>query len=267
MSKFSGVLLASDFDGTLRTSDGRVDDKDKTAIEYFTRNGGFFTVSTGRALAAFKNRFEVPVNAPVILSNGAVIYDQRSQRVLSETAIALPDKQVFEQIIRRFPTVGFEIYKGDAGYIINDSAMSRQHFEIIGVEPRFEVMERLEFPWTKVLLTGRLDELKPVKAFLDSGYSHLLDYVFSCEFLLEIMATGVNKGAGVLELARILGVGREHIYCAGDNFNDVDMLKIAKIGFAPENAEPEIKALAGQVVASNDEGCICEVIEHLDKIY
>ena len=266
--KFSGVLLATDFDGTLRTGDGRVDNKDKCAIEYFIENGGFFTVATGRALAAFCDRFgTIPLSAPVILSNGAVIYDHTTKKTVSETAICMDNKEVFRQLIANFPNTGFEIYKGSDGYIVSDHPLSREHFKIIGLEPNFEQLDKIDFPWTKVLLTGEFADLEPAKHFLDNGYSDIFDYTFSCPYLLEIMAKGVNKGAGVLKLAELLGVEREHIYCAGDNYNDIDMLKIARKGFAPENAEPEVKALAAKVVSSNDHGCIHDVIYYLDKMY
>ena len=37
---FTNVLLASDFDGTLKTDDGIITDEVKASISYFMENGG-----------------------------------------------------------------------------------------------------------------------------------------------------------------------------------------------------------------------------------
>ena len=65
MGKFDRVLLASDFDNTLVHTKAALDagstelppmpKRNREALEYFTQNGGYFSVSTGRALPAFSS--------------------------------------------------------------------------------------------------------------------------------------------------------------------------------------------------------------------
>ena len=45
--RFKNVLLASDFDGTLADSSGKIPDGVISAIKYFMSEGGRFTVCTG----------------------------------------------------------------------------------------------------------------------------------------------------------------------------------------------------------------------------
>ena len=47
MSKFDGILLISDIDGTL-TYNEKLSDENADAIRYFQKNGGFFSIATGR---------------------------------------------------------------------------------------------------------------------------------------------------------------------------------------------------------------------------
>ena len=85
MGKFDGVLLASDYDDTLYDKHGRISPENREAVDYFLREGGVFTVSTGRSLKNFTIQMELerlPVNAPVILANGAVIHDFSSGETL-----------------------------------------------------------------------------------------------------------------------------------------------------------------------------------------
>ena len=63
MGKFTGVLIASDFDNTLVYTENALKGlepmpdllpENRAAIEYFMAEGGIFSVATGRALPAFE---------------------------------------------------------------------------------------------------------------------------------------------------------------------------------------------------------------------
>ena len=48
MGKFDGILLCTDLDETLLTTDKKVSKENYDAIEYFKKEGGKFTFITGR---------------------------------------------------------------------------------------------------------------------------------------------------------------------------------------------------------------------------
>ena len=75
--KFEKVLLASDFDGTLKNDDGVITDEVKDAISVFLAQGGLFTVCTGRIYQGFHLYSPEYINAPVLLGNGAMAYDYK----------------------------------------------------------------------------------------------------------------------------------------------------------------------------------------------
>ena len=85
MGKFTGVLIASDFDNTLIYTENALKGlepmpellpENREAIEYFMAQGGTFSIATGRALPSFNGvRQGLPMNGPTILFNGAAIYD------------------------------------------------------------------------------------------------------------------------------------------------------------------------------------------------
>ena len=62
---FDGVLLASDYDGTLVPSDKQVTKGVRDALGFFIANGGRFTVSTGRSYLGFHSYSPDIINAPV----------------------------------------------------------------------------------------------------------------------------------------------------------------------------------------------------------
>ena len=116
MGKFTGVLLASDFDNTLIYTEEALrtgapvpplPERNRKALAYFMAQGGRFAVSTGRALAAFLKYVDlVPMNAPGVVCNGAALYDFQTGEYL-ETALL--DQLALERgqaVLDRFPEIG-----------------------------------------------------------------------------------------------------------------------------------------------------------------
>ena len=49
MKKFQGMLLLSDMDGTILNDKKEISQENKDAVRYFTENGGYFSLATGRS--------------------------------------------------------------------------------------------------------------------------------------------------------------------------------------------------------------------------
>ena len=84
---------------------------------------------------------------------------------------------------------------------------------------------------------------------------------------LELTRKGSSKGGMVLELARRLGIDRDKIYCIGDNENDLPMLEVSAVPFAPSNCAPIVRDWGAQLVGSCDESCLAQVVERLGERY
>ena len=263
--KFKNVLLASDFDGTLKNDDGIITDDVKSAIRYFMDNGGKFTVCTGRIFQGFHFYSPEYINAPVLLGNGAMAYDYSSDKIIFNDAIGDEGIESIADILNNFPDICIEFYNFNKVCAINLNKHSEQHFTTQGID--FEIVNSpLEAPrpWTKVMIAAHghsqavQDILRnhPEISFLETTG----DYV-------EILKKGVNKGTGLLKLAKALGYSEKNVYSAGDGYNDVDMLVAAAGGFVPENGSQEALSVAKYVTRSNNDGCIAHAIETLDEMY
>ena len=71
----------------------------------------------------------------------------------------------------------------------------------------------------------------------------------------------------IRRLAELLGVARGDIYCIGDHKNDLPMLAVSAVPFAPANAIPEVLASGARIVSHCSDGAVADVVEYLDKIY
>ena len=270
MGKFDGVLLISDYDDTLYGTDLHVSEENRAAIRSFMAQGGLFTVATGRARKTFSPQVEkedIPMNAPAILSNGATVFDYQIGELVRRTY--LPDRVVEDMLAlcRKFPELGFEAYYQNEIYVHNPNTVTKLHMEKVGMEYTVLPIEEMPLPITKIILEQDTPLLKEVQAWMLEQVGESYEVIFSNRYLLELTAKGSHKGGAVLWLADHLGISREHLYCVGDNQNDIPMLEVAKIGFAPQGCNHLVVEWGPRMVNSCDDGCVASVIEILDTLY
>ena len=138
MGKFSGVLLASDFDDTLvPTSALRAQGlsvqgtspENCAALTYFTENGGRFTISTGRSAATFAPyAAQLPLNAPAVVSGGGALYDYSTGRYCMMTHLPPCAAADLSVLAERFPGAALELYHADETvWVLHPNAWSEEH--------------------------------------------------------------------------------------------------------------------------------------------
>ncbi len=268
MGKFDGVLLCSDFDDTLTNTAGEVSPENYDALKFFVDNGGFFTVNTGRAAPAFRHSAHlVPINAPVVLSNGAIIYDFSNEVTLYRSQLLERVRADCAELVSAVPEVAFEAYNGDDIYVHNPNTVTRLHMEKVRLSYIECPIGSMPLPWVKVIFQQEHHILERVATLINERFSGLYEVVFSNTYLLEMTTKGCNKGSSMLRVADMCSVGREHIYAIGDNQNDLAMLKAARIGFAPLGCEPSLADWGARIVGSKDDHPLRGVIGELDSIY
>ncbi len=266
--KFKNVLLASDFDGTLKNDDGIITPDVISAIKYFIKEGGYFTVCTGRSYQGFHLYDSEYINAPVLLSNGAAAYDYEKGKIIFNDALNEECFEVLRKIRDTFPSAGIEMYpfESDRMFSIHLTPFSEQHFTSQGIEFT-EINDPCEavLPFTKVMIAAHGGISQNVQNVLSEHNE--VSYLKTSGDFVEILKKGVDKGSGLLKLGSILGCNKKDIYAAGDGYNDVDMLVASSAGFVPENGSKEALDVAKYITRSNNNGCIAHAIEILDEIY
>ena len=282
MGKFDRVLLASDFDNTLVYTQGALDAgqtdlpplcaRDRDALAYFTARGGLFSVSTGRALPAFSSYVsDLPVNAPCVISNGASIYDFRTEQYIETAFLSDSVREHVAELLERFPQLPFEIYHTDRRIHAmhpNRYIASHEHLTRARVVP-VDSFDQVDLPLVKLLFEDDRDKLDEVRDFIRSrSWSASYELIYSSDHLLEMTAAGATKGGMILRLADYLGVDRGDVYCIGDHSNDISMAEVSAVRFAPANAIDEMKNLPGMHIVSHcADGAVADVIEYLDRRY
>ena len=268
MGKFDHVLLASDFDDTLYNTKREVSKENIAAIKYLIREGGYFTVSTGRAHRTFTPYFSAaPINAPVILANGALLWDYAADRMVYEYPMPHEAAADLSEMSLSLPGVGVEIYHGDEVFIQNPNEYTDRHVAKVGTDWTERALLDMPHPWSKAVLQADRTLLEEAQKFLIERWDHRYEVIFSNDVLLECTAKGATKGGMVLRLAELLGVARKDVYCVGDNQNDLPMLAVSAIPFAPANCADAVREINPRIVRDCDEHSIAHIVQILDEIY
>ena len=77
--------------------------------------------------------------------------------------------------------------------------------------------------------------------------------------MIEVYRQGVSKAQAIKSLAQACGATRIVVF--GDNRNDIPMLQAATVAVAMDNAFPEVKAVAHEVIGDNDSDSVMRWIE------
>lgn len=263
---FEGVLLASDFDGTLVPATGQVTPGVKAALRFFRENGGLFTVCTGRCYLGFHAYSAEIINAPVLLANGGMAYDYSTKTIVVNNGIGDEGVAPLRAVAAAFPDVSIEMYPFEKSYAVHLTERSQHHFtsQFIPFEAIDDPAEAPR-PWAKVMIGGAPERIAEVQAFLHD-YPQIR-FLPTRGGFLEVLAKGVDKGTALLQLADALGVKHEDAYAVGDGYNDVEMLRAAARAFVPANGDAFALACADEVVRSNEEDAVAHVVELLTQRY
>lgn len=267
MGKFDGMLLCTDLDDTLLTDNKQVSEKNRKAIDYFKSEGGLFTFSTGRVPMGARLILEYVVpNAPIVCFNGGGIYDFSENKMLWSRKLDSDAISAVEYVDRRLDFVGIEICTEEKIYFSKINAKVREH----------QVLEKLpdndldyhDIPevWQKVLFMTEEHELNTVRRTIsESPFADKYTFVQSSPWYYELLPKNSTKGDGLIQLGELCGIDRSRIIAVGDNENDLEMVKIAGVGIAVENAIPIVKNSADYVTADNNSDAIAKVIYDLEN--
>ncbi len=276
-SKSKIKLLALDVDGTLFTDMGLVTPESIQAIKAAQAAGVTVIIASGRDFDGVPLGQLSEVDIPyVITTNGAAVYKVEGRQCLAEQCLPI-DK--ITPIVETLMTKEVHISAFIDGHKRTPPHVE-QYIKNLGVPDHIK-QHLSESPYT---MDNFLDYVRSGNAKIqkitlnfqqleDGSYlnrAEIADMLYSCPYIsvvnggffnLEMTAKGVNKGLGLQMLAEQLGISMEETMAIGDSENDLDMLKVAGLGIAMDNASDTIKEAADAITLSNEENGVAYAIE------
>lgn len=265
-------MIGLDLDGTLLTDRKEITPRTRNVISRAIAEGIVVLVATGRPWMGVPEELrEFPGMRYALTSNGARILDVQENIILEEHLLPPDSAKKALEICGKYDTLQ-EIYFDGQGYAPADKMAKVECYHKnpnmwdymrktrIPVDDIFELLERENRGLDKVqALFADMEERRAAWKELEAESD--LELVGSLKYNIEINAAGVNKGTGLVNLGRLLGIRREEIMACGDGDNDTVMLREAGFGVAMGNAEEQVKEAADYITLTNEEEGVAEAIE------
>lgn len=272
------TLYVSDLDGTLLGDDsllsrGTIDTLNRVIGEL----GGLFTVATARTPATVVPLMqEVHAQLPFIVIGGSAMWNpvtrsyEHTRGIDDVTVNAVADvfdgHHIYPFIYRRFGK--------DLLYTHHYGAMSLQEERFVAARQNLPlkrfILDDPDYRHAEgeALLIFSMNKYAVLKTIAEDLKSHVPtcsvmvyhDIFDESEGYLEIFTAGTSKAGAIRELAREVEADRVVVF--GDNRNDIAMMQAADHSVAVDNAFPEVKAAASEVIGPNTADSVARWILH-----
>lgn len=267
-------LIAVDIDGTLLNDRSQLSPENSAAIERLSKAGISVVPVTGRTY------YEVPEAVRnckyiryFVYSNGSGIYD-RAQGIVYSSSMPKDMARAIFALLASYESY-IEIYSGCYPHA-DKSKMNDERLDYYHVPPAFrKIIAKSRKPvedFDRSLADGCL---KPelINAFFRNEEERAecfgklrslfpdLEIVSSLGNNIEIMNAETNKGTGAMKLCELMGIHANEIIAIGDSDNDIRLFEVAARRCAVSNARESLKAVATDIICSNNE----HVIDYVEK--
>lgn len=261
-------MIVTDLDGTLLADKSCLPRENIAALKRAMERGAKVVIATGRMIeSTVPIARQIGVNAPMVLLNGAMVYDLAADRILSGTTIPCETaRRILCEIEKRgayaqaFPGRGFYLEKATEW-----TAYYSEKIGVEGIETGMPLSKWLATDVYKLLCLGEnadmnalADELAPLFpdiSFVKSGRAHL-----------EIIAKGVDKATGLKQISALTGISPKETIAFGDEANDLPILKYAAHAYAMENCAECVRAQISTFAPRNTASGVAKIVnQFLDE--
>ncbi|CAM4453967.1 hypothetical protein FHS16_004040 [Paenibacillus endophyticus] len=274
----------TDLDGTLLHSDASLSAYTVESIVRAMEEGAVISYATARShISSYKIVSVIPWKHPIVLYNGAVIYEPLSMKVIGGHWLDNGTANEIIEIGRSFAMLPylFALDEDDQERVLHEKLVRSGDLAFFASrpnDPRFGELPILACPasFRALMMTfiGLLHELEPLKdevsrRFGSHVHVHLMkDAYIENHYFLEFSHRHANKKEGLRQWAELVGCKPEDVTVFGDNLNDLGMFETAGTRIAVSNAHPVLLELATHVTLSNDEDGVAvyiNAIKHSER--
>ena len=264
-------LIATDMDGTLLDPKGQVDlPRLEKIIDQLEERGIRFVIATGNEIHRVKQLLgHLTERVVLIVANGARIFEG-NQLLQAQTWDDDMVNRALEFFKGRECQDQFVVTSMNGGFVKEGTVFTQlENFmtpEMIELfYQRMNFVEELEshlfggvLKMSLVVGEERSDSVLEEINQLFNGHVQAVSSGYGC---IDILRSGIHKAWGLQELLKRWDIKAEEIMAFGDSENDVEMLQLAGIAYAMENADDKAKAVATDFAPSNSQAGVYQVLE------
>lgn len=270
-------LFITDLDGTLLNNKCELSETTKEIINSLTSKGVCFSVATARTIKSVEHILSgLNITAPAVLMTGVCLYDMAKKEYIHCNYIKDNSVRRFCDIVSGAKDISPYIYTiRDNELCVYCEQMDTPAAKAFAEERKKKYGKRFvqlksfaELDTSNVLyfvITAKKEVIDPyyesLKGDNDLYYSYYRDIYDTSVYYLEICSSSASKAGGIRYLRE--NYGFDEIHCFGDNNNDIPMFGESDYCYAVENALPEVKEIATEIIASNENNGVALKIKEL----
>ena len=259
------VLYISDLDGTLLNGNVEISKRSVRIINSLTKKGLLFSIATARTAATVVKITEgLDMRLPVILMNGALIYDIKSGKYIKKEPIPPQAVKTTARLMEKHGINGFAYTVENDKMLAYYDRLATQQMREFYEERRsrfnkpFKQLDSMALlPDHDVVYFSFLNtEQRLLPLYRELKNEHGINTVFYRDiyntdmWYLELLSSRASKKESALFLKQYSGA--DSLVCFGDNLNDLPMFSISDKSLAVANAHDDVKNIADEVIGSNE---------------
>ena len=245
--------IALDLDGTLLNSRNEISDYNKKIINKLKNDGIEIILCTGRPYNAMKKfRDELGLDNTVICFNGASVIDSEGNILLN----TFLDNEICRELVR----IGRERNIFHHGFMDTRWLVPYFNETTQGYKDRSGLTETIvnfddivDLKFIKMMYIGNREILDSIHSELEEKFGDRIYKAFSTTNYLEVLNSHSSKAKALDFYLKKLGLSRDNLLVMGDGYNDLEMLKYAKVGVVMENAPVGLKSEFDYIAPDNNE--------------
>lgn len=271
-------IFVTDLDGTLIMDGGKILNESIESIKKVNNSNNIFTFATARSLHMTQKYIrDFQIKHPVILSDGAMVYDPVNNKILFAKYInkniveLIIDFIVKEKINCGFYTMNeiFVYYENEFTIKWKESVkVSENEIDVefnpnLSIHNSFDHIKNMFNIVHKIMFILDEDKIKhKIFKFLDKNKINYKEISVDFSYI-EIRPENVDKALGIREISKIYGVDYKDLIVFGNEHNDIEMFKQAKISYAVGNASDELKKYCTKVIDNVEKNGVGKKVEEI----
>ena len=265
-------VIATDMDGTLLDPKGQLDlPRLEKILDKLDQCDIRFVIATGNEVHRMRQLLgHLAERVVLVVANGARIFENNELIQAQTWDDAMVDKALAhfkgrecqDQFVVTAMNGGF-VKKGTV-FTELDKFMTPEMIEKL--YQRMNFVDEFDsnlfggvLKMSMVVGEERLDSVLQEVNDLFDGRVRAVSSGYGC---IDILQDGIHKAWGLVELLKRWNLKPEQIMAFGDSENDIEMLELAGISYAMENAEEAVKRVATKVAPANSQAGVYKVLEN-----
>ena len=265
-------VIATDMDGTLLDPKGQLDlPRLEKILDKLDQRHIRFVIATGNEVHRMRQLLgHLAERVVLVVANGARIFEnnelfqaQTWDDAMVDRALAhFKGRECQDQFVVTAMNGGF--VKEGTVFTELDKFMTPEMIEKL--YQRMNFVDEFDsslfggvLKMSMVVGEERLDSVLQEVNDLFDGRVRAVSSGYGC---IDILQDGIHKAWGLVELLKRWNLKPEQIMAFGDSENDIEMLELAGISYAMENAEEAVKRVATKVAPANSQAGVYKVLEN-----